>query len=64
MTTCYECGEELYTDQEWRIRPDVTHKKHEDATGDDFIHKSCMSDYCKDLEYKGDVREKNAEEDQ
>lgn len=59
MTTCYECGEYLHAEQEWRLRPDLTHKKHEDATGEDFIHKKCMDDYCENLEYTGDVREKD-----
>lgn len=49
---CYECGEPLHPEQEWRLRPEL--EPGEEATVDDWIHKDCMSDYREKLEYKGD----------
>ena len=51
MTKCFECGEKLYADQEWKLRPDLNPNK--DATGNDFIHKDCFEDYIENLEYNG-----------
>lgn len=41
--TCDVCGEKMYADQEWTLKPGIPPVG--DAKPGDYIHKKCEQDY-------------------